>query len=291
MKRYIMSACLLMLLVTGLAIAGDPGQVQILNGYGLEPSTAAFQEFNKAVITGDWQQYGQLFISWRTTLVGKIYLFILTAIPLIFFLHFMAIGPKKFSHDGSEVLFFGAFCRLIHWIAAFSFTLLVVTGLMTIFGKVLGGGALVSSGRSIHIISALIFSFSAVFMFLIWLKDMLPMPHDIAWLFIMGGYLSKAKKPVPAAKFNAGQKMWFWMATLGGAVMAATGYIMFAYEMQVDTLRISTIIHSALGAGLVAFFLTHLYMSLFAIKGSLTSMITGYKPEDEVKILHSRYKY
>jgi len=48
-------------------------------------------------------------------------------------------------------------------------------------------------------------------------------------------------------------------------------------------------IHNFLGAALVALFLVHLYMSLFAISGSITSMLTGYKPREEVEILHSRY--
>ena len=46
-----------------------------------------------------------------------------------------------------------------------------------------------------------------------------------------------------------------------------------------------------LGIALLAFLLTHLYMSLFAIKGAIQSMITGYKSKDEVDHLHSKYKY
>ena len=116
------------------------------------------------------------------------------------------------------------------------------------------------------------------------------MPCDIAWLFILGGYLSKKKKPVPAGKFNAGQKMWFWLATVGGGIMAYTGWYLYTFNAVTDQLRIMSLIHSFLGATLVALFLVHLYMSLFAIKGAITSMINGYKPREEVEILHSRYK-
>lgn len=41
---------------------------------------------------------------------------------------------------------------------------------------------------------------------------------------------------------------------------------------------------------MVAVFFVHLYMSLFAIKGSIHSMLSGYKPESELKILHPRFK-
>ena len=60
---------------------------------------------------------------------------------------------------------------------------------------------------------------------------------------------------------------------------------------DLDTVRLYAIIHNVLGMVLLSLFLTHLYMSLFAIKGSLHSMISGYKPKEEVDILHSRYKY
>jgi formate dehydrogenase subunit gamma len=60
---------------------------------------------------------------------------------------------------------------------------------------------------------------------------------------------------------------------------------------EIDTVRLYVIVHNFLGMAIVAFYLTHVYMSVFAIAGSLQSMITGYKPQEEVEILHSRYEY
>ena len=145
--------------------------------------------------------------------------------------------------------------------------------------------------RSVHLLSAMVFAGSAFLMFVAWIKDMLPALYDIKWMIIMGGYLSKEKKPVPAGKFNAGQKMWFWLATLGGAVMAVTGYFLYSFPENIDALRLSAIIHSFLGAAMVAMFLVHVYMSMAAIKGALGSMISGYKAEAELKILHPEFKY
>jgi formate dehydrogenase subunit gamma len=162
---------------------------------------------------------------------------------------------------------------------------------LIIFGAIFGGGAPIRLARHIHIINAMVFAVIAVFMFLIWVKDMFPTFYDIKWIFILGGYLSKKKKPVPAGKFNAGQKAWFWLATVGGGIMAYTGYIIWGMNGDLDTVRLYTIVHNVLGMVLISLFLTHLYMSLFAIKGSLHSMISGYKPKEEVDILHSRYKY
>ncbi len=117
---------------------------------------------------------------------------------------------------------------------------------------------------------------------------------------ILGGYLNKRKDPIPAGKFNAGQKMWFWIATLGGLVMILTGVAMYFQDFeigllttwgisQIDFLRASAIIHNAIGLAVMALFFTHIYMSVFAIKGAIHSIITGYKEEEEVEILHSSY--
>jgi formate dehydrogenase subunit gamma len=275
-------------LAGGIAFAFSPAGEQIISSFGPEPSTASYLKITE-VYTGDWQKFGQNFTNVHVALFSKIFLLVITIIPAVFLLHYLVIGAKDFSHEGRRILFFNMFCRFIHWVAAISFTLLVITGLMIIFGGIFGGGALVRGGRTIHILSSLVLAGSAIPMFLIWLKDMFPAGHDVSWLFMMGGYLSKEKKPVPAGKFNAGQKTWFWIATVGSGVMAYTGYILYAFQGATDQLRFMTLIHNYLGALMVAFFIIHLYMALFAIKGALSSMITGYKPQEEVEILHSKY--
>lgn len=288
MKRVLIPACIATtgLLAAAVVAGADPGTVTPI---GPGPSTASYLQFN-ALYTGDWQQYGELFTNWQATLFGRIFLLVVTLVPVIFFFHYLAIGPKKFDHHGPQVYYFNLFTRIIHWLAAASFSLLGITGLMIIFGNLLGGGAIIRSGRSIHIVSTIVFTASVIPMFLIWLKEMLPALHDIKWLFIMGGYLSKKKKPIPAGKFNAGQKMWFWLATVGGFVMAYSGYILWDFQSPVDNLRLMAIIHNFLGAAMTALFIVHLYMSLFAIAGAVKSMINGYKPQEEIEILHSRYK-
>jgi formate dehydrogenase subunit gamma len=289
MKRVLIPACIATtgLVAAALLYAGaDPWAV---TPFGPVPGTASFLQFN-TLYTGEWQQYGELFTTLQAGLFSRLFLLIIILVPALFFFHYLAIGPKKFDHHGPQVYYFNLFSRIIHGLAAASFSLLVITGLMILFGTLLGGGAIIRSGRYIHILSAIIFTASAVPMFLIWLKEMLPASYDIKWLFILGGYLSKEKKPVPAGKFNAGQKMWFWLATVGGFVMAYSGYIIWGLQGPVDSVRLMAIIHNFLGAAMTALFIVHLYMSLFAIAGAVGSMINGYKPQDEVEILHSRYK-
>ena len=289
MKRISLFTLCLTLLGAGIAFAFTALAPQIISSFAPESSAETFQKFTAAYV-GDWKAYGQPFTNVQVDLFHNIYALIVIFVPIAFLLHYLIIGAKHFSHDGPQVYFFGLFCRFIHWVAAISFTLLVITGLMIIFGKFFGGGQIIRTMRSVHIISAIVSAIAAIPMFLIWVKDMFPAAHDVAWVFIMGGYLSKEKKPVPAGKFNAGQKMWFWLATLGTLLMAYSGYILFAFQGATDQFILMAIIHNVLGALLVAFLIVHFYMSVFAIKGSLASMTSGYKPKEELDILHSRYK-
>ncbi len=291
MQRVLTNVFLLtVFLVAGFAAFVSAQEGQAIAGLS-GGSSADYYNTLIGSITGNWQNYGELFTTLQSQWFWKIFLVILTAVPAVFLLHYIIVGAKHFDHDGEQILFFSFFARVIHFIAAVSFSLLVITGLMIIFGNYLGGGALIRMARYTHLISAIVFVIPGVVMFFMWLRDMLPQMHDIAWMFIVGGYLSKKKKPVPAGKFNAGQKMYFWFATFGGGVMAYTGYVIWGMGANIETVRLYVIIHNVLGMGILAFYLTHVYMSVFAIAGSLESMKTGYKPKEEVDILHSRYKY
>jgi formate dehydrogenase subunit gamma len=291
MQRVLKNVFLLtVFLVAGFAAFVSAQEGQALAGLSAGSSADYFDTLIGS-ITGNWQNYGQLFTTLQGQWFGKIFLVIITAVPAVFLLHYLIVGAKHFDHGGEKVLFFPLFTRVVHFVAAVSFSLLVITGLMVIFGNYLGGGALIRMARYVHLVSAIVFVIPGIIMFFMWLKDMLPQVHDIAWIFILGGYLSKKKKPVPAGKFNAGQKMYFWFATFGGGVMAYTGYIIWGMGADIETVRLYAIIHNVLGMGILAFYLTHVYMSVFAIAGSLESMKTGYKPKEEVDILHSRYKY
>lgn len=257
-----------------------------------DPSISAYFGNLIGVITGDWEQFGKLF----TWIQGEQYfmygfLLIVTGVPAAFAIHYMIIGAKHFDHSGNQILFFPLFARIVHFVGALAFTLLTISGLLIICGQFFGGGIFIKLARYIHIIGALLSAPAIFFMVIIWFKDMLPALCDIKWILIGGGYLTKKKFPIPAMKYNAGQKMWYWCAIPGGIIMLATGYIIWSFAFPVDVLRISTMVHMVLGMIIVAFFLTHCYFTLFAIAGSIDSMKTGYKPEDEVHTLHSLHKY
>lgn len=279
MKKLLPACGVLILLLTGLAVTTAFAGLL----------SHDFGQLN-ALFTGEWQQYGQLFTNLQQHLFPRLLILLCTTIPVLFFLHYIVIGPISIPHKGREIYCYTLFVRIIHWLAALSFCLLALTAMMIIFAKFTGGGSVGITARHVHLLSALLFTGSIFFMFFIWLKDMLPALYDLKWMLIFGGYLRKELRPIPAGKFNAGQKMWFWLAVPGGGIMAVTGYFLYSFQGSTDLLRISIIIHTFLGAAILAMFLVHLYMSTTAIKGSLGSMISGYKNEAELKILHARFK-
>ncbi|MGB5919111.1 formate dehydrogenase subunit gamma [Arcobacter sp.] len=288
MKKYIL---LILIALTSVAYAADANSA--IFGKDLIPNILAYD------------QEGSLHLGkWFTILQGKYFsmafLAIALGIPAVFLVHYLIIGPMIFAHDRKKIPVFTMFHRLIHWLAGFSFLILIPTGFVIVFGTFFGGGEFVRVCKELHAISTPFFAVSVLPMLIMWFKEMLPTSDDIKWMMILGGYLNKRKDPIPAGKFNAGQKMWFWICTLGGIVMIITGAIMYFQDFkielitslglsQIDLLRLSAIVHNVFGMAVAALFMTHVYMSVFAIKGAIHSMITGYKEEEEVEILHSTY--
>lgn len=289
MKKYIYMFIAL-LGFASVALAADSqiwGEMRIQNilGYGQEQSL----------------KLGPLFTMLQHEYFTKIFLAILVLVPAAFLTHYKIIGPKVFPHDGKKIQAFSLYNRIIHQVAAVSFIVIVPTGFVIVFGDFFGGGMFVRACKHLHGIFTVPFAIVVIPMFLMWLKEAFFNFDDVKWMMIVGGYLSKEKKPIPAGKFNAGQKMWYWIATLGGMVMVITGAVMFFMDFnidmvksmtglsQIDLLRVMAILHNVVGFLVVALFITHVYMSMFAIKGAVHSILDGHMEEEEVRILHSSW--
>lgn len=252
---------------------GGP-EIEAIKGWGVDSPNA----------TG----FGEIFTLLQGHYFATIFAIIIVLVPLAFLTHFMVIGQRKFAH-GKKIQVFSKFNIIVHWCAAIPFVMICLTGLVMVFGDKLGGGGFVRFARDVHGVATILFVIFGVLMFLMWVKDALPKAYDIKWLMIMGGYLSKENRPIPAGKFNAGQKMWFWVCTVGGFVMAISGAYMFFQFADIDTLRLMALVHNILGFLIIALLITHIYMAVFAIEGALGSILDGKMGEEEIAILHSYY--
>lgn len=260
------------------------GSVLLGNGLSADRLTSGEQ------ITGirAWNGLGELFTILQEKYFAIIFLCVILFVPLGFFGHYKIIGARKYNHD-SKLKVFSKYNILVHWFAAVPCLIICVTGLMMVFGAHLGGGALIRFARDLHGLCTPIFAVFGALMFFMWAKDCIPKMHDVKWLIMMGGYLDKNDRLIPAHKFNAGQKLLFWIVSIGGVVLVITGAIMFFQSTNINALRLSAMVHSGVGIVLLAMLILHIYMAVFAIEGALEAMVSGNMGEEELSILHSIY--
>lgn len=232
---------------------------------------------------------GESFTYLQNKVFALVFFLIVIFVPLAFFGHNKIVGKKVFSHHGKKIRVFSNYNILVHWCAAVPFVIICITGLMMVFGSYLGGGMPIRLAKELHFLATWVFLVFGILMFLMWVKPALFKLYDIEWMKIMGGYLSQEKREIPAGKFNAGQKMWFWLATLGGFVMIGSGIVMHFMAGDINLLRLLAILHNILGFGVIAMLITHIYMAVFAIEGAIESILNGHMGEEELALLHSYY--
>lgn len=285
-------------------IYGTP-QIEAIKGWGLQSLSSGVVDggvmqmegvgidlFNQgAKIPGirGWSGLGEGFTILQNRFFAPIFFAILILVPLAFYLHHLLIGSKQFDHHGRKIRVFSSYNIVVHWGAAIPFVIVCITGLMMMFGDKLGGGMPIRFAKNIHFFATWVFVFFGILMFLMWVRAATFKLYDLKWMMIMGGYLSKTKMQVPAGKFNAGQKMWFWLATIGGFIMACSGMIMHFFWTDINTLRLMAIVHNVLGFGVIGMLITHIYMAVFAIEGAIESILNGHMAEEELALMHGYY--
>jgi formate dehydrogenase subunit gamma len=182
------------------------------------------------------------------------------------------------------ILRFNGFERFIHWLTASSFIVLALSGLNVSFGKYLllpligpeAFSSLSQLAKYAHNFLAFPFMIGLVFMFLMWVKDNIPDSTDIGWLKAAGGLMSKGHHP-PAKKFNAGQKVIFWVVVGGGAVHSLTGLmLLFPFNGTVMAdMQLGQIVHGLLSGIVIAIMMAHIYIGSIGMEGAIDAMKSG----------------
>jgi formate dehydrogenase subunit gamma len=185
--------------------------------------------------------------------------------------------------SGTTMRRFNLLERSNHWMTASSFIILMLSGLNLTFGRffvapLLGDeafAALSGWGKLAHNYVSFAFALGIIVMFLLWVKDNIPNRGDIAWLKAGGGLF--ARNHPPAERFNAGQKGVFWITVLGGALVAATGYIlMFPFTVtDIAGQQLSHMVHGVLSMLMIAAILAHIYIGSVGMEGAIDAMSSG----------------
>jgi formate dehydrogenase subunit gamma len=128
-----------------------------------------------------------------------------------------------------------------------------------------------------------------------WIKDNFPNKHDIIWLIKGGGMLAKGVHP-PSEKFNAGQKILFWLVIWGGLALSITGIVMlFPFQIELPLLAMEplpqmqfvTTWHAIIALALVVVVIAHIYIGTIGMEGAYDAMGTGEVDENWAKEHHS----
>ena len=173
--------------------------------------------------------------------------------------------------------------RLNHWIAAFSYIYLLLTGLAFWspwcfwIAAALGGG---QTSRMLHPWAGLIFFFAVMRMYSMWSPQMRTTESDKQWWRSLNHYIqNEDEKMPPAGRYNAGQKALFWSFFYGAIALLLTGIVLWFPESIPWNLRwlryISVFLHPVAALVTIANFLIHIYMSVFAERGAFGSVIRG----------------
>ena len=173
--------------------------------------------------------------------------------------------------------------RAYHWINAFAYTYLLLTGLALFtpllywLAYVLGGGATI---RYWHPWVGLVYAFTIVWMHRKWKRDMEPIPQDDQWNKNIKAYVENRDEAMPPQdRFNAGQKKFWWVMFYCTFILLITGLVMWMPERIPPSMHwlgpLVIFIHSVTALITIAAFIIHVYMSVWVTPGSVKAMMDG----------------
>ena len=168
--------------------------------------------------------------------------------------------------------------RIVHALAGVSYVYLLLTGLafwtpaLNWLAIVLGGGYL---SRLLHPWIGLIFTGVLLVMWAAWRREMKTTPEDREWRRHIVSYMTNDDERVPAAaaRFNYGQKQFFWVMWIAMWALAVSGVVLWgiaSVPREMAWLRSAAIlVHSVSALVSVGAFIVHLYMGIAVVPGGL----------------------
>ena len=214
-------------------------------------------------------------------------------------LFYLLRGPLKLQEapTGKKMMRFTVFERTTHWFTVSIFWLLALTGLILLYGRLVlipllgheGFGITASACKEAHNLFGPTFLVAIIMLFLTFVKDNIYARGDILWLLKGGGMLGGGH--ISAGRFNAGEKIWFWIAILGGLVLCITGLILdFSILGQSrQIMALSEVLHGIVALVIISVSFGHIYLGTAGVEGTLGSMTNGYVDEAWAKSHHDRW--
>lgn len=272
------------------------------------------------------QDGGMRWLDFRRTTLRTYGTWLLVGTLLVLAAFYLLHGRIKIDagRKGQTVTRFKAIERFGHWLLAGSFILLGLTGILTLFGRVLLvpifghelNAILLGWSKWVHNNVSWAFIIGLVLIFVMWVAHNIPNRTDLTWLRKGGGILFGHEHP-PAKKFNAGQKMIFWSVILFGSSIALTGVsLLFPYDLPLfaktfaalnwtgipqlvgygelpvmlapqEDMQLAQIWHAIVAFVLMAIIFAHIYIGSVGMEGAYDAMGTGEVDEAWAEQHHS----
>ena len=263
-------------------------QSKTIRGLGTIPDTKSYTLEQPA--GRDWRQFHEVTLRW----IGGIAIIGMLAVLVIFYLSRGMVRIES-GRSGRTIVRFNAFERFVHWMTAVCFIILTLSGLNITFGRPLllplmkpeSFTAFSEWAKYAHNFLSFPFTLGVVLIFLMWLGGNIPTRVDIEWLKRGGGMIGHDHPP--AYRFNAGQKVVYWIVVLGGAAAAVSGYVLIFpfYGTTIETMQQAEMVHSIVAMLFIAVMLAHIYIGTIGMEGAFEAMGSGTVDLNWAKEHHS----
>ena len=212
--------------------------------------------------------------AWREEVLKPLSPWIVLALLGVMLLHFVLFGihARTGGYAAPDVTRFRVHERVAHVIVMVSVAALAVTGFFFLLGK---SDPLGPWARPFHTWIGFASGVGVLLIFLCWFFRMMPAKGDVTWILGVGGYFGGDKR-LPADKFNAGQKILFWLAVGLMIVLGVTGYLIWQLSGTQDPLLpLAYTIHDVAALPMICVLMAHIYLAMVLNPHSLKSLFGG----------------
>ena len=186
------------------------------------------------------------------------------------------------ERKSAEIVRYAAPTRINHWIVAISFVLLALSGLALFHPAMFWLTALFGGGpwtRILHpFIGIVMVAAFALLGAKLW-RDNIMRSYDWQWLRQIRDVVENREDELPAVgKYNAGQKLLFYVIVLCLLGLLASGIVMwrayFALYFPIGVIRFASLLHAVCALVLICAIVVHIYAAIW-VKGSVRAMTRG----------------
>jgi formate dehydrogenase subunit gamma len=233
------------------------------------------------------QNAGQNWRQVRNGMLSSLSPWLLAGLLFIIGAFFVISGKDKLEEppSGERIQRWSLAERMLHWVTATLFIIMVITGLSMLFGRrvlipVMGHdtfAAYADYAKLIHNYLGPLFFASILVEIIAWVKYNIPKKMDLVWFKNFGGMVVSGARP-HAERINGGEKAWFWvMATIGVGVCLAGLVMDFPniWESR-STMQVAHVIHVSLAMLFLTASFGHIYMGTIGAEGTFEGMWKGY---------------